>query len=421
VIASPPRRTPLLHIVFLLSFAAHVAVVAIVGHYRAPIFWENGVLSGSLCAGEGFQIGLVHADRPMPSSWQAPAYPVLLCEMWRVFEGRPVTYLTISVMQAAALSSILYPVFFLTRRWFDDRTARLAMCLTVAMPIYFWYATRLHQAGFAMAAHAWLLWLWLRLRDDDGTAWWPRAIGTGALTGLAALLQPTVLGTLGLVAIWSRWSLRSRSRRIGAIVCAGIVTVIVLTPWTIRNYRVHGTLVPIRDSFGKEFWMGNNPHATGTGFLPGGDREVTFAYPPRVFASREPLPEIEVMRAMLAEGMEYVRAEPVAFVKRTARKVWWFWTSPPQTLLRREAQRTQLIVLSCWLTIVGLAAIGAYARWPIPREYLIALAIYAGLYSVLYGLTHVGQVRYRGEIEFLFLPLAAAGINRLTRVRVASE
>jgi hypothetical protein len=184
----------------------------------------------------------------------------------------------------------------------------------------------------------------------------------------------------------------------------------------VRTYRVHGKFVPIRDSFGKEFWMGNNPNATGTGFMPGGDHEITFAHPPRALAERRPTDrEVDVMEGMLDEGLAYVRAEPMAFVTRTARKVWWFWTAPPSTLLRRDAQWVQTIVLTIWLTIAGLSAIGAWARRPIAVEYRVVLAIYAGMYSMLYGLTHVGQVRYRGEIEFVFLPLAACGLLALAQ------
>jgi len=34
---------------------------------------------------------------------------------------------------------------------------------------------------------------------------------------------------------------------------------LVLIPWTARNYAAFGRLVPIKDNFGLELWLGNNP------------------------------------------------------------------------------------------------------------------------------------------------------------------
>ena len=51
----------------------------------------------------------------------------------------------------------------------------------------------------------------------------------------------------------------------------------------------------------------------------------------------------------------------------------------------------------------------ALATCRVPREYLVVLGLYAGVFSLIYGLTHVGQPRYRGEVEFMFLPAVGAG------------
>ena len=36
----------------------------------------------------------------------------------------------------------------------------------------------------------------------------------------------------------------------------------MLVPWTIRNYRALGGIVPTRSNFGMNFWMGNNPESS---------------------------------------------------------------------------------------------------------------------------------------------------------------
>src|SRR5207245_6064336 len=55
--------------------------------------------------------------------------------------------------------------------------------------------------------------------------------------------------------------LRSR-RRIGLCALATLVFVLTLLPWTIRNYRIHGRLVPVTTMGGVVLWEGNNPYVT---------------------------------------------------------------------------------------------------------------------------------------------------------------
>jgi hypothetical protein len=42
----------------------------------------------------------------------------------------------------------------------------------------------------------------------------------------------------------------------------------VVAPWTWRNWRAFGELVPIATNGGVNFWMGNNPNATGAYYYP---------------------------------------------------------------------------------------------------------------------------------------------------------
>ena len=37
----------------------------------------------------------------------------------------------------------------------------------------------------------------------------------------------------------------------------------VISPWTLRNYRVHGEWILISSNGGINFWIGNNEQATG--------------------------------------------------------------------------------------------------------------------------------------------------------------
>lgn len=396
---------------FAAALLVRLAAVLALGHYRNPTLWENGIIARYLLDGCGFCLDF---SRPGElSSWQTPAYPLFLAAAWRLFGQSATAHLIISIIQACALASMVFPVRWLARRWCGDRAGTVAMWLTTVMPLYVWYATRLHQAGFVMAAHPWLISCWLRLSDRGGSA---RGLLTGAASGLAGLFQPILLllsGAIGAAALVAALVGRRR-REVVALLMAAVAAVAVLAPWTVRNYRVHGRFVPIRDSFGKEFWMGNNPHATGTGYVEGGAVEITYAHPPKALALKGHVPEIELMDAMFAEGLEYVRADLPAFATRTLRKIWWFWTMTPARLVRSsqggEALTFRWLHLGYWLGFLVFSVL-ALARGPrVRREYVMVLMLYLLTYSVLYGITHVGQARYRGEMEFVLLPLVVTGL-----------
>lgn len=402
-------------VVFLAALAVRVGAVFALGHYRAPTLWENGVVARYLLAGCGFCMDFSLPGEP--SSWQAPGYPALLFAAWRLLGEGPAAHLALSLLQAVALASMVFPVRALARRWLGEGAAAFAAWIVCFLPIYPWYATRLHQAGLVMAVHPWLLWLWLRLRER------PTALGglaAGATSGLAAMLQPLLFflsGALGCGLLVERLRRSPDRRALGALALAAGAALLTVAPWTLRNFGVHGRFVPIKDSFGKEFWMGNNPHATGTGYARGGEVEITSAFPPRAMALRGQVAEAELMEAMLAEGLAYVRAEPLAFVERTVRKVVWFWTIAPSDRVRRasggEALRFRRLHLGYWACLVAAALAEVLLRRGLPREYGAVIALFLLTYSLVYGLTHVGQARYRGEMEFILIPLAAAAVARL--------
>lgn len=261
-----------------------------------------------------------------------------------------------------------------------------------------------------MALQPWILQAWLSWAGRNATG----SVGAGILTGLSALVQPVLLGAFGIIGLARLLaSIRSKAwKTTGLLVLAGLTVVACLVPWTVRNYQVHGRLVLVKNSFGKEFWMGNNPHATGTGYALGGAEEITNAYPPKAFEIRGKVSEMQLMDALKDEAKDWIWSNPPAFLKITAQKIFWFWTLPPKDRVRSTGDAEALlfrgVYLTGWIALLALAVVGCVACRP-PLEFYLVLGLFIIFYSGIYGLTHVGQARFRGEIEYLFLPAAAAG------------
>jgi hypothetical protein len=397
---------------FAISFLIHLAVALAFGHYKKPVLWENGMIADYLFSGRGFC-----GDFSIPgeqTSWQAPGYPYLLYWAWVIFGKGVSAYLFITVLQCLLLSSMIWPMTALSRRWFSDVPVWIVQVLTILAPLYLWYGTRLHHTAIVMTLHPWILSGWLEQERKGPLA----AIIVGLSTGILALVQPVVLGIFGIIGLLllGKVLLTRNWPRALMLVLAGAAVIITLTPWTIRNYQVHGRLLLMKDSFGKEFWMGNNPHATGTGYAAGGAEEITNLYPPACFSRRGSVKEVELMDAMGREAQTWISCHPWNFLQLTAHKLCWFWTIPPKDRVRTtgaaEAILFREVYLSYWIALVVLSFIGLIFLKP-EKEYVYVLLLFIGFYSLVYGITHVGQARFRGEIEYIFLPAAAAGIFRI--------
>jgi hypothetical protein len=419
---NPFNRRPLgLHFFFLLAVVLHMVAVLALRHYEKPRLWENGAIASNLWSSQGFNASFSRENEP--TSWQAPAYPYLLYYSYLFLGPQPSAYFILSLLQAIATATMVYPMAWLTHRWFGRPGLLYAALLTCLMPLYCWYSTRLHHTAFVMTLHPWLVWAWLKLSDKTEAS--PQhllfALFTGLTTGVAGLFQPVLLAPFGLLSGWGlgRALFLWRPRQAGPILLAGLCTLLVLTPWTVRNYHVHHRLILIKNSFGKEFWMGNNPHATGTSYAVGGKDEITHVYPPQAMQFKGQVSEMELMNRLSAEAWSYIKQHPFQTLQLSAKKFIWFWTLSPKNLVRSSGEAEALAFrwgqFAYWVLFVLLAAWAAWRVKHWPREYLAVLALYAILYSSVYALTHVGQARFRGEIEFLIIPAVAAGLVSLKK------
>lgn len=415
--------------VFSIALILHVSIVFALGHYRTPALWENGVIAKSLLDGKGFAMAsykpptgnkdamiekmgngtLPPLMKPQPTSNQAPGYPFVLFITWKLLGRNTTAYLMLSLIQAILISSAVFPVGWLTRRWFGERAGILAMWIVCLMPSYAWFATRVFQPSIVITFHPWLLVGWLGLAEARSLL---RPVGVGLATGLAGLFSPVLLGVFGLVGAMLLFKSLMQRRVANArmLLLAAALVLLVLTPWTVRSYKVHGQLVLIKNCFGKELWIGNNPLSTGTSVLKGGKKSLIQTIPFKFLN----LTEMQLMKALQREAIHYVRSEPTAFVMRTFKKIVWFWTAVPRGYLISTGGAARLkfywFQICYWFVFLLLAGFAWILHGRFPAEYTLVLIVYFVVYSMVYGLTHVGHARFRGEIEYIVIPGVAQGI-----------
>ncbi len=96
-------------------------------------------------------------------------------------------------------------------------------------------------------------------------------VPAGLLAGLALMGRPNLVAVLPVVLVWlviRPWTWR---RRLAAAGLAMVGLLIGLAPSTIHNLISRASLVPVSNSLGHSFYLGNNPQANGRFRVPRGE------------------------------------------------------------------------------------------------------------------------------------------------------
>lgn len=204
--------------------------------------------------------------------FRAPLYPYLLGLVYEIFGPGPLAPRLLQALfdACAAPLTFLLALRFLARPW------ALAAALAVAGSwtlVYFTGQLLLTSLIVSLDLALLLLLLW---RGPERAAGTKSALAAGLLLGLSALARPTILIFLPAALFWLVWSasrpgsesddpirpvpLTSRLRP-ALVFLAG--SVLVIAPVTLRNWNVGGDRVLISSQAGINFFIGNNPEASG--------------------------------------------------------------------------------------------------------------------------------------------------------------
>jgi 4-amino-4-deoxy-L-arabinose transferase-like glycosyltransferase len=162
-------------------------------------------------------------------------------------EGAAGLAYTIKMMMVGQvfLGSLLIPlVMLLALELFDRRTAVVAGAITAFYPTFVAYSHYLWaENAFLVPVIAGLI---LTIRTHRSGSYTLAAI-CGLLFGFAALSRETGLVIAAACGLWFVWTAAKDDRK-PALLRAGLMvlaSILVIVPWTIRNYRVTGGFIPI--------------------------------------------------------------------------------------------------------------------------------------------------------------------------------
>lgn len=186
-----------------------------------------------------------------PMIFHPPLYPYFLAVPLSLTENIQAARWTQGVF-----SVLLVPAVGLVgARAFKPGVGLAAAALAAFYPELVWIAAHF-WVETVFAVLAW--WGFERLLAADARARTAPAAAAGALFGIAVLARETLLYFVPLAALWLAWGRGAdggRRRAVAVLAC----TLLVVAPWTWRNWLEYRAFIPVSTAGGLNLFQGNAP------------------------------------------------------------------------------------------------------------------------------------------------------------------
>jgi len=345
-------------------------------------------------------------------AFRTPGYPFLIAAC-----GGNVR--VVRVVQALMDTSTVLAVYLLARRWLRPGPSLFAAAIVAFNPFLIYFTGLLLTETLFTAMLAWGMVLLIGTGDSSpvelasrgeltGASWRQtgRWLAGGLLVALSILVRQSAIGlpvALGIGAAFvnrrkggpyhRRWPLPVGTTML-------LLTLVVLLPWAIRNYRTLGSWVWTATNGGITLYDGFNPDATGAS-------DQSFV---------QSMPQLrgmnEVARSAYLSGLakEFIRQQPLRAAELAAVKAGRTWSPVP---LSQEygGWKYRTVGLLYSLPLDVLVLIGLMRRTdrggPLSRSAKAFLLIPAIYFTAVHMLS-VGSLRYRIPAEAPMAVVAAS-------------
>ena len=371
--------------------------------------FESGNIAVSLAKGHGF--GSPFRVDTGPTAWMTPLYPVLLSWILKIFGIYTFASWVAAVTMNGCFSTVAcLPLYYAGKRvgGAGVGVGSLAGWLWAVFPNAIQLSFQsLWDTSLSALLGVSVVWATLRLPEAKGRAAW---VWYGLLWGAALMSNAALLALLPLCLGWAAW----RVRKVEGAAIAVAVVALCCVPWTVRNYEVFHTFVPLRSVLGLQLWVGNNP-----------DAKVVWLgeqHPIHDTAEREKyvqMGEIAYMKEKKDNALAYIFTHPANELRLISGRFTMFWSGgspdPVGDFLCSPSAWFRFVLIFNLCAAAGAAA-GIAMLFARRSVYAFPLAIGPLVFPCAYYMT-LSLPRYRHPIDPTLMLLLAYGVWRGKGVR----
>jgi 4-amino-4-deoxy-L-arabinose transferase-like glycosyltransferase len=259
-------------------------------------------------------------DGVNPAAHVGPLYPTVLAVFYSIVGHRPEWVPMLHILFDLGAVWCIYRVgTTLWGSWVGAWTAALVFLY----PAYWTYDPRIRSEALLTLLIS--LWLWTTVLCGQ-SPFRRRYVFVGIAAGLTVLCKPVVLILVLLLTglIWigtDRWS-----QKIIYAAVYGATCLVLVAPWSVRNYMLFDRFIPVSAGMGAGLWMGSDPVSRGSWPMPLEREQAIWES-----AGITPLPyahamyEVRTDQLLHEKGLARIAADPTGYIKLTLTRVWDFW------------------------------------------------------------------------------------------------
>lgn len=363
--------------------------------------WASKITAGSSYLGPAFPMG--------------PLYPYFLALCLSV----GFTFYSVLFLQAVFGAIVTLNIYIITKRIFDRKAGLIAAFMAAVYGPFILYDGLLLSESLQLLLISSSLLLLIPEKGKRNKSIY--YFLSGILIGLTALGRGTILiFPLFLSMYWFIKFLTERKKRNNRYLKQALLiiigTVCGISPATVHNIS-NGEFIPVSSNFGINFYIGNNPEATGSYNEPPG-LNLSSDFTGRQIAEEEfgrKLKSSEVSDFWFDRALNFISNNPLKFVVGLFNKAWlyiWNFDIPQAESIQIQNRFSPVFWIlpkGYWFVFIpGLVGIILLPRNE--SKWMILLLFVSGLAGVMVFFT-IGRFKLIGSIALLIF--AGGGIRQI--------
>jgi tetratricopeptide (TPR) repeat protein len=305
---------------FVLRFIYLIQIKSSLPFFSAPIMdelyhdsWAQQIASGQWVGGEPF--------------FRAPLYVYLLALTYKIF-GHGFFVPRLLQIVLGSLGCVM--TFLIATKLFNRTVGILSGVIASFYAMLIFYDGQLLITSLIVFLDLVAVGLLILTAEK------PRALNwffCGMVLGLSAIARPNILIFVPFILIWMFFRFKSKllTKTIlvrWIVLCFAVLLVIL--PVTLRNYIVSKDFVPVAWQGGYNFYLGNNPNASGwSATAPEIDETWWGGYKDAIWLAEEEtgmkLKPSQISDFWLGKGFDFIFSQPFRWIKLMGQKTLYFW------------------------------------------------------------------------------------------------
>ncbi len=388
--------------IFVLTTALAALIIRISAIFlfvdlNNPQMWEFGMIARNLLNGEGFTfLALTHN---VPSAFMPPGLPFIYYFIFSIFGDNSAGYVVILFINAVLSAITAVISYYYAKRLFNKSTAVFTIIYITFSPILIYSSISFNS----IIIYQFLLLLVFLLLD--------KIIYTGSGSKIIkndvfkyVIYISFVLGlflyfraesVFFILAISALFMFKKKFSYAFLVV---LFSVLIISPWTIRNFNTFGKFIPVTSSFGYNFYFGH------------GDDASTLVYKEKLAMINEDVNfEINQSQMALDLAVKYITSHPIAEVRESVKKVYSLWIIDAYRDSAKEP-----VYLFVWIPTLLFFLTGTYFifRQKSKLKQLSPVYFYL-IFSTLLTVVFFNIPRYQIQMSIIMLPIAMYGLTEL--------